>query len=211
MERKTEGIQDDQYLVKKVLGGDLSAFSTIIKDTEQLVASIVFKMISNPEERKDLSQDIYLKSFHKLGSFKFQSKLSTWIAQIAFNTCKSHLEKKKTVSFDMNHLQVKDISLKIIGFASREDFSQCETENQIYNRELSGILTQLIDELPVIYKTLVTLYHQEELGYTEIARITGLPEGTVKNYLFRARKSLKDKLIQKNKFDRLWPLSTSAK
>ncbi len=211
MERNRGSLLDDQDLVKRVLGGDTNAFSTIIKDTEQLVASIVFKMISNPEERKDVSQDIYLKSFHKLNSFKFQSKLSTWIAQIAFNTCKSFLEKKKTISLDMTLFSSHDTSGVLNSIQFRGDIFQNETENNIYNKELSAILTVLINELPVLYKTLITLYHQEELSYTEIAQITDLPEGTVKNYLFRARKALRDNLMQKNKRNILWPVNTLAR
>ena len=211
MGRNSGSLRDDQYLVKRVLGGDTNAFSTIIKDTEKLVASIVFKMISNPEERKDIAQDIYLKSFHKLNSFKFQSRLSTWIAQIAFNTCRSYLEKKKMIIIEANHFSAHDTPGIFNNLQPRVDNFQNETENNIYNKELSAILTILIDELPVLHKTLITRYHQEELSYTEIAQITDLPEGTVKSYLFRARKALRDNLMKKNKLDKLWPVSTSVR
>ncbi|MGU3376390.1 RNA polymerase sigma factor [Chryseobacterium sp. M5A1_1a] len=92
----------ERYLLEKVLDGDHSAFSIIIRNTEKLVAQIVFKMISNTEDRKDISQDIYLKTFKNLKQFKFQSKLSTWIGQIAYNTCLNYLEKKKMVLLDYN-------------------------------------------------------------------------------------------------------------
>ena len=87
----------DKHLVDRVLRGDTRAFGTIIKNTEGLVAQIVFKMIPVVEDRKDLAQDIYLKIFHNLAGFKFQSKLSTWIAQITYNACLSWIEKKKLV------------------------------------------------------------------------------------------------------------------
>ncbi|MBK5271829.1 MAG: hypothetical protein JJE22_12530 [Bacteroidia bacterium] len=75
MNNKSGNNLADQQLVKKVLGGDTQAFGVIIKNTERLVAQIVFKMISNAEERKDIAQDIYLKAYSKLPGFKFQSKL----------------------------------------------------------------------------------------------------------------------------------------
>lgn len=84
----------DKYLVDRVLRGDNRAFETVIRNTENLVAQIVCKMVPVCEDRKDLAQDIYLKAFHHLGGFKFQSKLSTWIAQIAYNSCLSWLERK---------------------------------------------------------------------------------------------------------------------
>jgi len=189
---KNENNLADQSLVEKVLSGNTNAFKTIMKNTEGLVVQIIFKMIPNSEDRKDIAQDVFFKSFQKLGSFKFQSKLSTWIGQIAYNTCLNYLEKKKLILLDNDkddneYEQVEIINNKIGAFTN-------ETENRIFRKELSEILKIEIDNLSPLYKTLITLYHNEELSYLEIAEITGLPEGTVKNYLFRARKTLRDNL-----------------
>ena len=97
MNPNNENNQDDQVLVKKVLSGDAKAFSLIIKNTEGLVAQIVYKMISNREDRKDIAQDVYLKAYQNLPGFRYQAKISTWIAQIAYNSCLNYLEKKKLV------------------------------------------------------------------------------------------------------------------
>lgn len=189
MDYKPENNLSDRYLIEKVLNGNTAAFSTIIKNTERLVAQIVFKMIPNIEDRKDIAQDIYLKTFHKLGSFKFQSKLSTWIGQIAYNTCLSYLEKKKLVFLKYNFdNESQDEALE---FISSKINMENETEKQLFRKELSEILTIEIEKLQPIYQVLINLYHNEELSYTEISQITQLPEGTVKNYLFRARKKLK--------------------
>jgi len=187
----------DQHLVKQVLDGDTSAFGTIIKNTEGLVAQIVFKMINNSEDRKDIAQDIYLKTFKKLSSFKFQSKLSTWIGQIAYNTCLNYLEKKKLIILPKTESEGEALS------SETTNTSNNETENLIFQKDLSEILISEIDILPPLYKTLITLYHNEELSYEEIAQITELPEGTVKSYLFRARKSLRESLLRKYKKEEL--------
>lgn len=181
----------DQLLVESVLSGNTGAFGQIIRNTEGLVAQIVFKMISNPEDRKDISQDIYLKAYKNLKGFRFQSKLSTWIGQIAYNTCLTWLEKKKYLLpgnlFEPN--QQTDLPDEGI------DTMQNETEILIHKKEILAMLLIATDMLTPIYKTLITLYHQEELSYDEIAQITQLPQGTVKNYLFRARKALKENLL----------------
>jgi len=187
----------DQHLVKQVLDGDTSAFGTIIKKTEGLVAQIVFKMINNSEDRKDIAQDIYLKTFKKLSGFKFQSKLSTWIGQIAYNTCLNYLEKKKLIILPKTESEGEALS------SETTNTSNNETENLIFQKDLSEILISEIDILPPLYKTLITLYHNEELSYEEIAQITELPEGTVKSYLFRARKSLRESLLRKYKKEEL--------
>jgi RNA polymerase sigma factor (sigma-70 family) len=192
---KDENNLADQLLVDKVLHGNTNAFKTVIKNTEGLTAQIIFKMIPNAEDRKDLAQDIYLKTFQKLGSFKFQSKLSTWIAQIAYNTCINYLQKKRLVLPDNNSENNKssDEALEILN--NKIDLFSNEPEKLIFKKELSEILKNEIDKLSPVYKTLITLYHNEELNYSEIAAITELPEGTVKNYLFRARKTLRDNLL----------------
>jgi RNA polymerase sigma-70 factor (ECF subfamily) len=192
---KNENNVADQPLVEMVLSGDTNAFKTIMKNTEGLVAQIVFKMIPIAEDRKDTAQDIYLKTFKKLNTFKFRSKLSTWIAQIAYNTCLSYLEKKKLIfpGNNINDDESADNAFEILN--NRNASLKNETENIIFQKELSQILKTEIDKLSPVYKTLITLYHNEELPYSEIAEITNLPEGTVKSYLFRARKTLRNNLL----------------
>jgi len=154
-----------------------------MNNTEGLVAQIIFKMVANGEDRRDLAQDVYLKVFKKLSGFRFNSKLSTWVGQIAYNTCLNYLQKKRLVLVDENDFD---------GF---KHLYGDEAESLVLTKELSQILRIEIDKLSPLYRTLITLYHNEDLSYSMIAQITELPEGTVKNYLFRARKVLRDKLL----------------
>lgn len=190
----------DHILVNKVLSGDNTAFSIIISNTERLVAQIVFKMIPNEEDKKDIAQDIYLKTFHKLGTFKFQSKLSTWVGQIAYNTCLNYLEKRKLVL--LSDFQAQDTKYEQL-LNSKTESKYYATENICFKNELTQVLKIETDKLPPLYKTLITLYHNEELSYAEIEQITELPEGTIKSYLFRARKILKDNLLKNYKKEHL--------
>lgn len=160
------------------------------------MAQLIFKMIPVPADRKDLAQDVYLKVYKNLPGFKFKSKLSTWIGQITYNTCLHYLEKKKVMLVDgrdneddgqqqtLERLQQKD--------AGHYDN---EVERLFSAKELSVILNAEMDKLSPVYKTLLSLYHQEEMSYAEICEIGNLPEGTVKNYLFRARQALKQNLL----------------
>jgi len=186
----------DKHLVDRVLRGDTRAFGIIIKNTENLVAQIVFKMIPVAEDRKDLAQDIYMKTFHNLAGFKFQSKLSTWIAQIAYNSCLSWIEKKKLVLPGNLHEDEE-----IYGTTEARVYNNIavgsHSENLVSRKELSVILRKEIEGLPAIYQTLITLFHHESMSYDELCQITGLPEGTVKSSLFRARKMLKENLLSK--------------
>jgi RNA polymerase sigma-70 factor (ECF subfamily) len=197
--KQPRSIPTDRQLVDQVLGGDTPAFDEIISMTEGLVAQIVCRLISNEEDRKDIVQDIYLKVFHHLKGFRFQSKLSTWVAQIAYNTCNSHLQKRR---LPLHVLPDGEGAGPGSGRSNTIRAAE-ETDEPILQKELTGILQAEIGRLPPLYQTLVGLYHQEELTYQEMARITGLPEGTVKSYLFRARKMLKEKLLSKYKMEKL--------
>lgn len=192
-------IRQDCELVEKVLRGDTNSFAQIIKATENLVAQILFKMIKNEDNRKDIAQDVYIKAYKNLSGFKFQSKLSTWIAQIAYNSCINFYHKKRTELYD-DFLGSREEDDEIIrNEVADQESSDFQIEEEIQGKELKKILESEIEKLNPIYKTLITLFHNEELSYEEITSITQLPEGTVKNYLYRARKVLKTNLLKKYK------------
>lgn len=183
-------------MVNAVLRGDRHAFGMLIKQTEGLVAQITFKMISSPGDRKDIAQDIYLKTFKNIGGFKFKSKLSTWVGQIAYNTCLHYLEKRRLVLLE--------------NYGTNDEGDEHQLPDESDNAEallsqqyLKTVLNKKLDQLQPLYKTLISLYHQEELSYAEIAEITALPEGTVKNYIFRARKQLRENILKNYKRDEL--------
>jgi RNA polymerase sigma factor (sigma-70 family) len=179
-------ILTDRQVVDKVLRGEIQAFRDIVSLTEGLVARIIHQLIPDQEDRKDVAQDVYLKVYQHLKGFRFQSKLSTWVAQIAYNTCLNRLQKKQPSIYNPPDLPADDA-----------------TDGKLLQKELNGLLATGIGRLPPVYQTLIGLYHQEDLSYHEIAGITGLPEGTVKSYLFRARKQLKDTMLSIYKKEKL--------
>lgn len=186
----------DQQLVAQVLGGNTASFGQIVQRTEGLVTQMVFKMIRHPADRPDIAQEVYLKVFKNLAGFKFQAKLSTWVGQITYNTCLHYLEKKQLVLVDLSEPKPDDSSeegrsppISLVAGASDDP------ETALFDQDLAAILSTAVEKLPPLYRTLIALYHQQELSYEEIAQITSLPDGTVKNYLFRARKQLKQHLL----------------
>jgi RNA polymerase sigma-70 factor (ECF subfamily) len=186
----------DQLLVEQVLKGNQQAFVLVIRQTEGLVAQIVLKMVRITADRPDIVQDIYLKAYKNLPSFRFNSKLSTWIGKIAYNTCLHYLEKRKQVFLPATIEEKEPEEIFDNLSYNRQAYNVNEGEKRLSSRDLGAALGAAINNLsPPIYQTLITLYHQEEMSYAEIAEITSLPEGTVKNYLFRARKALKENLL----------------
>jgi RNA polymerase sigma factor (sigma-70 family) len=190
----------DRQLVDLVLEGDMHAFRCLVEMTQGLVAQIVNKLIPIEEDRKDVAQDVYLKAFQNLKGFRFQSKLSTWVGRIAYNTCLSRLQKKQLSMYGPTESTREGPEDN-----ERSDHFRAtdETDRSLLQKELKGLLESEIGRLPPLYQTLIGLYHQEALSYQEISRITGLPEGTVKSYLFRARKELKDSMLSMYKKEKL--------
>lgn len=177
---------EDRTLVLKILGGDMQAFRLLIQQHEKLVAHMIGRLVKKAEEREELCQDVFLKVHEKLGEFSFQSKLSTWIATIAYRYAINHLRKQKMLFSD---LPDED--------SFTERFIELENPETItMEKDLDNFVFGLIDQLPAQYKTILTLYHVEGMTYPEICEITEMPEGTVKSYLFRARNLLKEKVKQ---------------
>lgn len=194
-------MDQERLLVDNVLSGDLQAFQQFVEKYQRLVTHMVFRMILNESDREELCQDVFLKVYQNLSKFQFQSKLSTWISRITYNTCINYLQKKKAILYDdlMIRENASDSST-IDGRSSNLDSLKGELpqpDESTISQETSELLYAELNNLPAQYRTIITLYHLDNLSYEEIGEITGMPMGTVKNYLFRARKLLKDKLLEK--------------
>lgn len=176
---------NDQSLVSAVLSGNRSALQEFIKRHERLVSYMVARLVDDKSDREELCQDIFLKAYEKLGEFNFQSKLSTWMATIAYRHGVNHLRKRKIKWMELPE--------------GSEDWNFIDPENpeqNIVDNDLENIILENLKRLPPQYKIVLTLFHIENMNYAEIGEATGMPEGTVKNYLFRARNLLKERVTK---------------
>jgi len=173
---------NDTELVNQVLNGNMKSFTFLVNRYQKLVVHITGRLIQRREELEDVSQEVFLKVYQNLGKYRNECKLSTWIATIAYNTSINYLRKFK--KSDEAGLDDKAILDKLTDFRS-DDYETAD---------LHRYIREQIELLPVQYRTVITLYHLGEFSYQEIEQITGMPEGTVKNYLFRAKALLKEKL-----------------
>lgn len=172
---------EDQDLVKQVLNGNMRAYGILIDQHQLLVAHMVSRVISNDQDREELCQDIFVKVYESLGEFKGNSKLSTWIATISYRTAINFAKKQSRRN---EVLELDDIAFKV---GSIDDRFQSEDFNRF--------IRSIIDQMPASYRIVLTLFYLEGFTYPEIIEITNMPEGTVKNYLFRAKQKLKDLLL----------------
>jgi RNA polymerase sigma-70 factor (ECF subfamily) len=162
----------------------MQAFRLLIKQHERLVAHMVGRLVKHDEEREELCQDVFLKVYEKLSDFNFQSKLSTWIATIAYRHAINHLRKRKLLMTDLPEEE------SFTAYFVNEE----SPETLLAEQDMDELVQKMIEQLPPSYKTVLTLFHIEDMSYAEIAEVTAMPEGTVKNYIFRARAIMKEKL-----------------
>ena len=184
----------DDTLINRVLKGSQSAFAELVKNNQKLVYHIVSKIV--PEaEREDICQDVFLKVYSNLAGFQRQSKLSTWIGRIAYNRCLNYLEKKKVTLYE--DISGEDQTIDSLPLAQSGPDEKAETS------DIGAKVRAEIDRLPVKYGTILALFHLEDMTYEEIGQVMGLPDGTVKSYLFRARKMLREQLLARYEIEDL--------
>ncbi|MGV6831343.1 MAG: RNA polymerase sigma factor [bacterium] len=171
---------NDQEYIDKVLAGDQSAFAVIVDQYKDLVFSIAIQMVKHQEEAEEVAQDTFIKVFKSLRSYKGDSKFSTWIYRVAYNTSLDRIKKNKrkqqTYTIDeFTENQVKDMedALDILEVNER-------------NKAVEEVMKLLHPD----DSTLLNLFYFEELSLDEIGKIMYLKPNNVKVKLFRARKRL---------------------
>jgi RNA polymerase sigma-70 factor (ECF subfamily) len=174
----------DRALVEAVLTRVPRSFEELISRYQGLCWHIVLRMVRNPEDARDLCQETFLRVFKYLHQYRFDSPLKSWIAQVAYSVAKRHLERKRIpIADEPNDPEAGSLLDSVSdGF----DLEAANADDQI-----SRLLHAAIDALPALQRSLLTMYHLDELPISEIATITGLPEGSVKSHLFRSRKLLR--------------------
>ncbi len=173
---------NDSELISQILNGNMNVFTFLVNRYQKLVVHITGRLIQRHDELEDICQEVFLKVFQNLGKYRNECKLSTWIATIAYNTSINYLRKFK-----------KGDEVNPDDSAALRNLTEYRSD-EFEKADLHRYIRDQIELLPVQYRIVLTLFHLEEFSYQEIEQITGMPEGTIKSYLFRAKAILKEKL-----------------
>ncbi|TYT26125.1 sigma-70 family RNA polymerase sigma factor [Luteimonas viscosa] len=176
--------QADRVLVEAVLAGAPGAFERLVREYQGLCWHVIDRMVRHPEDTRELCQEAFLRVHQALHQYRGESALKSWIAQVAYSVAKRHLEKKRIPLADMPGGEDGWSLVENVG----DGF---DLEGATSDGEAVALLQAAIDRLPPLQRTLLTLYHLEELPIGEISRVTGLAEGTIKSHLFRSRRQLR--------------------
>ena len=177
---------DSSALVAAVLGNVPGAFERLVRDYQGLCWHIIQRMVRHPEDTRELCQETFLRVHRNLHQYRFDAPLKSWIGQVAYSVAKRHLERRRVPLAEATDADGESL-LDNIG----DGF---DLETATADDEVARCLHAAIETLPPLQRTLLTLYHLDEVPIAEIARITGLAEGTIKSHLFRSRKRLREAL-----------------
>lgn len=172
---------EDSDLVAATLGGNSEAFAILVERYDRAVYHLAYRTVRDSEEARDVAQEAFFKAYRSLKTFKPGAKFSTWIFAIAYHACCDRLNRRKRFSNE--------------AFPDRAD-SAPGPEDTAVASDQARRLRAAIDRLPEKYRTVITLYHLQGKQYDEIAAVLGVPMGTVKTHLFRAKEHLRRLLAE---------------
>jgi RNA polymerase sigma-70 factor (ECF subfamily) len=178
---------DDPALVSAVLGNVPGAFEQLVREYQGLVWHIVQRMVRHPDDTRELCQDTFLRVHQCLHQYRHDAPLKSWIGQVAYSVARRHLERKRIPLAETADDDAGGGLLDRIGDGFDLEASTADAQQ-------ARRLHVAIDALPPLQRTLLTLYHLEEMPIADIAAATGLAAGTIKSHLFRSRKLLRDAL-----------------
>ncbi len=177
----------DRPYIEKVLDGDTTAFAVLVNRYKDMVFTLALKMIGNREEAEEVSQDTFVKIYEKLNGFKGDSKFSTWVYRITYNSCLDRIKKYK-----------KEHDTFTIDTSTENQISTLETAFDIMERsDRKKVVKECLDKLPSEDSIVILLFYYDELSLSEISKVIGIGQNHVKVKLFRARKRLATILRQR--------------
>ena len=182
----------DQEMIALCRNGDREAFNALVLKYQKQVFNIAYGMLSDYEDASDAAQDVFIKVYRSIASFRGQSSFSTWLYRICSNVCNDMLRKR----------QRRGISISLDNDEEDNPASHLPSEEptpaeRLEESERSRAVREAINGLRKEYREIIVFSDMEHLSYEEIAKILRCPVGTVKSRLNRARNALRKKLSEK--------------
>jgi RNA polymerase sigma-70 factor (ECF subfamily) len=176
----------DAQLVERALGGDQDAYRLLVSRHQAGVYNLIVRMLRHPALAQDLAQDTFLRAFSHLDSFDPRYRFTSWILRIAHNLAVDVLRRKSPAELPLEPPD-DDTAAQARVQAALVDPRSDEASRRVEHGDLARALEAALARVRPEYRELLVLRHHQELSYEEIADVTGLPVGTVKSYLHRAR------------------------
>ncbi len=186
----------DDRLVESLRAGEERAYETLIHQFQHPVHNLIYRLLDDPEEAPDVLQEVFLKVFRKIDSFRGQSSLKTWIYRIAVNEAYNHrrfFSRHRKQEIDLDRTDDQGTSLhEVIPDQCRSPFEMAS------DQETHSLIEEALLEMNPGFRSAVILRDLEELSYEEISEVLQISLGTVKSRILRGREALRKILTEKN-------------
>lgn len=181
----------DSDLIARALTGREEGFEEIVRRYQRPITNYVYRMLGDYDASLDVTQEIFLKVYNSLSRYSSEYKFSTWLYKISHNAAIDHIRRNSNHSRSLE-MENEDGTYEVQVESTRPTPEQ-ERERSEWRDEIGHV----VKCLPTGYRELILLRHSKDLSYDEIAEITNLPLGTVKNRLFRAREMMREMLVER--------------
>jgi RNA polymerase sigma-70 factor (ECF subfamily) len=183
--------KEEELLIRKAQRGNLQAFENLVYRYDAKIMRLIFNMVNDIEDTRDLYQEVFIKVFKSIKKFRFQSEFYTWLFRITVNVCINYRKRKTSHQHESldDYLDENDSNWRIVVAVDNRN-----PEQTLINKELNDQIQQSIDKLSSKQRSVFILKHYQGYKLSEIANIMNCSEGTVKNYMFRAVQKMKKSL-----------------
>ncbi|HSK02358.1 MAG TPA: sigma-70 family RNA polymerase sigma factor [Kofleriaceae bacterium] len=183
----------ERSLLRRLRDRDERAFRELLDLHKDRVYNITFRMLGNRAEAEDVAQEVFISVFKTIDQFREESKFSTWLYRVAVNHCKNRI-KYLARRHDRDRDELDETSQQANGAVTGAPVRAAQPDRALEGAQMERLLQEAIGNLDDDHRIVVVLRDIEDLSIEEICDITGLPDGTVKSRLHRARLALRKKL-----------------
>lgn len=174
---------EDEEIIRRVMAGETDAYGILVIKYRQKIFNLIGRLVYRADDVEDLAQEVFLKAFRKIGSFRFQSSFFTWLYSITLNTCRNYFRGQKPAAIQVDECETAEIV---------EQASSSETPEEAAHRlERARMVREAMENLPPEQKEALIMCDLEGLSYQDISDILEIPIGTVRSRIFRARLNLR--------------------
>ena len=181
----------DVELIAKAISGREDGFEELVRRYQRPITNYVFRMLNDYDASLDVTQEVFIKVYNSLARYSSEYKFSTWLYRIAHNAAIDYIRRRSPHELSIE-TENKDGAYQL-QIESPNPTPEQDRERSEWRTEIEAV----VKCLPAVYRELILLRHSQDLSYDEIAEITALPLGTVKNRLFRAREMMREIFIER--------------
>lgn len=176
-------LDEDIEIVRRVKSGDPDSFEPLVEKYQSFVFGVIRSLVYDPDLEQDLAQEAFINAFKGIHRFREQSGFKTWLYRITYNVCLNYLRKKKS-----DRITDDEINLDVLSDSAKSPDRAYESD------QMRSAILKVMNDLNPKYRSILHLHYFEDMQYEEISNLTGLPLGTVKSHLYRARNQVKKAL-----------------